>query len=65
MLCGSEKFSDEQLSELVALVQDSPIQNHATAEVNLARFIRAITHDLQGQAVSLIKVLEEYQAAIR
>ncbi len=58
-------LSDEQLSEIVALVQDSPIRNHVTAEVNLARFVRAITHDLQGQAVSLIKLLEEYRAASR
>ncbi|MEE8308204.1 MAG: hypothetical protein V3R81_13125, partial [Gammaproteobacteria bacterium] len=58
-------LSDNELNELAALVQDSPIRNYVTAEVNLARFIRDITLDVQSQAVSVIKALEEYQADVR
>ncbi len=58
-------LSDTQLNELVALVQASAISDHVTAELNLARFILQIELDLQGRAVSLISLLEEYQARIQ
>ncbi len=58
-------LSDTQLNELVVLVQDSSINDHVTAELNLARFIRGIELDLQGRAVSLISLLEEYQTSIQ
>ncbi len=58
-------LSDTQLKELVELVQDSSIRDHVTAELNLARFIRGIELDLQGRAVSLISLLEEYQKSIQ
>jgi hypothetical protein len=58
-------LSDTQLNELVALVRASAISDHVTAELNLARFILHIELDLQGRAVSLISLLEEYQARIQ
>ena len=58
-------LSDTQLNELVAMVQASAISDHVTAELNLARFILQIELDLQGRAVSLISLLEEYQARIQ
>lgn len=58
-------LTDKQLNEIVAQVQDSPIEGHVTAEINLARFIRGITLDLQNQAESLASLLEEYQADIQ
>jgi hypothetical protein len=58
-------LSDTQLNELVALVRASAIGDHVTAELNLARFILQIELDLQGRAVSLISLLEEYQARIQ
>ncbi len=58
-------LSDTQLNEIVALVQASAISDHVTAELNLARFILQIELDLQGRAVSLISLLEEYQARIQ
>ena len=58
-------LSDTQLNGLVELVQDSSIRDHVTAELNLARFIRGIELDLQGRAVSLIGLLEEYQTSIQ
>ncbi len=58
-------LSDTQLNEIVALVQASAISDHVTAELNLARFILHIELDLQGRAVSLIGLLEEYQARIQ
>ena len=58
-------LSDTQLNELVALVRASAISDHVTAELNLARFILQIELDLQGRAVSLISLLEEYQARIQ
>ena len=57
-------ITDEQLRELAELVYDSPIRNHITAEINLARFIRGITIDIQSQAMNLKKQLEEYQKKI-
>lgn len=58
-------LSDTQLNEIVALVQASAISDHVTAELNLARFILEIELDLQERAVSLISLLEEYQARIQ
>ncbi len=58
-------LSDTQLNELVVLVRSSAIKHHVTAELNLARFIRGIELDLQGRAVSLISLLEEYQTNIQ
>ncbi len=58
-------LSDTQLNELVALVRASAIGDHVTAELNLARFILQIELDLQGRAVSLTSLLEEYQARIQ
>ena len=57
-------LSGEQLSELVKAVHESPIRNHVTAEINLARFIRGITTDVQGQAMSLVAWLEKYETEI-
>jgi len=57
-------LSDEQLDELVKAVHESSIRNHVTAEINLARFIRGITTDVQGQATSLVVRLEKYQTEI-
>jgi len=58
-------LSDTQLNEIVALVRASAIGDHVTAELNLARFILQIELDLQGRAVSLVSLLEEYRARIQ
>ncbi len=57
-------LSDEYRDELVKGVQESSIANHVTAEINLARFIRGVTRDLQSQAISLTNQLQEYQAGV-
>ena len=57
-------LTNEELRELAELVDGSPIRNHVTAEINLGRFIRGITMEIQSQAVNLVKQLEEYQKEI-
>ncbi len=57
-------LTNEQLRELAELIDDSPLKSHVTAEINLARFIRGITMDIQSQAMNLVKQLEEYQKEI-
>lgn len=57
-------LTNEQLKELAELVDNSPIRSHVTAEINLARFIRGITIDIQSLAMNLKKQLEEYQKEI-
>lgn len=57
-------IAEEQLNDLVRSIHESSIGNHVTAEINLARFIRAITRENQGRATSLVNRLEEYKAAI-
>jgi len=58
-------LSEAQLNELVAMAQASPIKDYVTAEINLARFIHAVSLDLQGQALSLTQLLEDYRTAIQ
>jgi hypothetical protein len=57
-------IAEEQLNDLVRSIHESSIGNYVTAELNLARFIRAITKENQGRAASLVDQLEEYKAAI-
>jgi hypothetical protein len=57
-------LSDEFLDERVKAALDPSFRNHVIAEINLARFIRGITIDLQAKAKSLISRIEEYQAEI-
>ena len=56
-----EDLSDEYIDELVTAAQESPIADHVTAEINLARFIRGVNRDLQFRAISLTDRLNEYQ----
>ena len=58
-------LTNKQLNDIVAQVQVSPIEGYVTAEINLARFIRGITIDLQNQAESLVSLLEQYEADIQ
>ena len=57
-------LSDEYLDELVNAVHESAIGNHVIAEINLARFIRGMTKDLQAQAEELVAKLKEYRTEI-
>jgi len=57
-------LSGAYLSERVRAAKELSIQNHVIAEINLARFIRGVTADLQVKAKSLIVRLKEYQAKI-
>jgi hypothetical protein len=57
-------LSDEFLNERFKVAQDPAFRNQVIAEINLARFIRGITIDLQAKAKSLISRIEEYQAEI-
>jgi hypothetical protein len=57
-------LSDEFLNERFKVAQDPSFRNHVIAEINLARFIRGITFDLQTKAVNLTSRLKEYQAEI-
>ncbi len=57
-------LTDTFLSERVKVAQELSIQNHVIAEINLARFIRGVTADLQVKAENLISSLNEYQAQI-
>ena len=57
-------LSDEFLNERFKAAQDPSFRNHVIAEINLARFIRGITFDLQTKAVNLTRRLKEYQAEI-
>ena len=57
-------LTDAYLSERVKAAQELSIQNHVIAEINLARFIRGVTSDLQVKAEDLISRLNEYQAQI-
>ena len=59
-----EDLSDEYIDELVKGAQESPIADHVTAEINLARFIRGVTRELQSRAMSLSDRLKEYQAGV-
>jgi hypothetical protein len=57
-------LSDEFLNERVKAAQELSIKNHVIAEINLARFIRGVTIDLQIKARGLINRIKEYQAEI-
>ena len=57
-------LGDETLNELVKVAQQSSIGRHVIAEINLARFIRGITTELQTQANNLVARLRDYQANI-
>ncbi len=57
-------LGDEILNQLVKVAQQSSIDRHVIAEINLARFIRGITTELQTQARDLVTQLNEYQAKI-
>ena len=57
-------LTDAYLSERVKVAQELSIQNHVIAEINLARFIRGVTSNLQVKAEDLISSLNEYQAQI-
>ena len=54
-----------QLDEIVELVQASSIREHVLAELNLARFIRAIELDRKRDAEVLISDLEAYQQRLQ
>lgn len=54
-------LTDEEIKHLAEEILKSPIISEITAELNLSRFIRAVTISQQGRANSLIAVLEEYQ----
>ena len=58
-------LSDAQLDEIVELVQASSIGEHVLAELNLARFIRAIELDRKRRAEDLISDLEAYQQRLQ
>jgi hypothetical protein len=58
-------LSDEFLNERLKVAQEPSFMNHVIAELNLARFIRGITFDLQDRAVVLRNRLEEYQEEIK
>lgn len=55
---------DDELNKLVKTVQQSPIQGHVIAEINLARFIRGVTESLRTQGSELMNRLKEYQKGI-
>jgi hypothetical protein len=57
-------LSDEFLKERVKVAQEPSFKNHVIAEINLARFIRGVTIDLQVKARNLKGRLQEYQAEI-
>ncbi len=57
-------LGDEILNQLVKVAQQSSIDRHVIAEINLARFIRGITTELQTQARDLVTQLNVYQAKI-
>ena len=57
-------LSAEYLNERVKAAQESSIRNHVIAELNLARFIRGVTVDLEANARELISRLKEYQTEI-
>ena len=57
-------LSDDFLEERVKVAQEPSFKNHVIAEINLARFIRGITINLQVKARGLISRLKEYQAEI-
>jgi hypothetical protein len=57
-------LTKEQLREIAKLIDDSPIRSYVTSEINLGRFIRGITMEIQSQAVNLVKQLKEYQKEI-
>jgi len=54
-------LTDDEIEHLAEEILKSPIVSEITAEINLGRFIRAVTISQQGRAHSLIAVLEEYQ----
>ena len=58
-------LSDEFLNERLKVAREPSFMNHVIAELNLARFIRRITFDLQDRAVVLRNRLEEYQEEIK
>lgn len=58
-------LSDEYLKERVEAVRAASIGNHVIAEINLARFIRGVTEDLQLTAKGLTDRLKTYQAEIQ
>ena len=58
-------LTDEQLSQIVEEVLESPIKDHVTAEINFARFILLVSADLQQQAMDLSEILKNYQKEIQ
>ena len=58
-------LSDAALSQLAESVHGSAIGDHVTAEINLSRFMRGITLELQNEAASLKTLLKEYHVTIR
>jgi hypothetical protein len=57
-------LSDDYLSERIEAARAMSIQNHVIAEVNLARFIRSVTSDLNARAENLVDQLKKYQEEI-
>ena len=57
-------LGDDALNKLVKTVQQSLLEGHLIAEINLARFIRGITEYLRTQGSDLLVALKEYQNKI-
>ena len=58
-------FGDEFLNERLKIARDPSFMNHVIAELNLARFIRSVTLNLQDRGEVLRNRLEEYQEEIK
>lgn len=57
-------LGNETLDQLVEVAQQSPVGRYVIAEINLARFIRGMTTELQTHASDLVARLKNYQANI-
>jgi hypothetical protein len=57
-------LQEDELDKLLEAVQRSTLEDHLIAEINLTRFIRAVTANLQTQGRELVARLEEYQQRI-
>lgn len=57
-------LGDDALNKLVKTVQQSSLEKHLIAEINLARFIRGVTEYLRTQGSELLTRLKEYQKKI-
>jgi hypothetical protein len=57
-------LSDDEVSKIAKIVQESALRDHVIAEINLARFIRGVTENLKTQGGDLMNQLEKYQDAI-